>query len=124
MNHLLSFVLFCFIFRLSPILTLMPLMLDFLRPAYDSRIFCGFRSRWMIPLLLRMRMAAAICCRNTLNVSSLRVPLAGEKKKDKIQIQITKRNVCGHPENLSSQLDGGRFVVLKYPRPSAPLSGV
>lgn len=46
------------------------------------------------------------------------------KKKDKIQIQITKRNVCGHPEHLSSQLDGGRFVVLKYPRPSASLSGV
>ncbi len=61
---------------LVPILMRMPLMLDFLRPTYDSRMFWGFRSRWMIPLLLRMRMAAAICWRKTLSVSSLSVPLA------------------------------------------------
>lgn len=67
-------------FLALPILMRMPLMLDFLRPAYDSRMFCGFRSRWMMPLLLRMRMAAAICWRKTLSVSSLSVPLA--KKKD------------------------------------------
>lgn len=47
-------------------------------------------------------------------------PWLAKQKKDKIQIQITKRNVCGHPEHLSSQLDGGRFVVLKYPRPPPP----
>lgn len=62
----------------------MPLMLDFLRPAYDSRMFWGFRSRWMIPLLLRMRMAAAICWRKTLSVSSLSVPLAEEEIKNDI----------------------------------------
>lgn len=56
-----------------------PLTLDFLRLAYDSKIFCGLRSLWIIPLLCRIRMAAAIWCRNTLIVSSLRVPLAGRR---------------------------------------------
>lgn len=48
-----------------------------LRPGgCDSRMFWGFRSRWMIPLACRTRMAPAICCRNTRMVSSLSVPLA------------------------------------------------
>lgn len=67
----------------------MPLMLDLLRPAYDSRMFCGFRSRWMIPLLLRMRMAAAICWRKTLSVSSLRVPFAKEKEIEGNEVNKT-----------------------------------
>lgn len=51
-----------------------------LRPAgYESRMFCGFRSRWMIPLLCRTLMAPTICCRNTRMVSSLRVPLAANR---------------------------------------------
>lgn len=52
-----------------------------LRPVlYERRIFWGFRSRWMMPLLLKTLMAPANCCSNTRIVSSLREPLAMEKE--------------------------------------------
>ena len=50
-----------------------------LRPSgWDSRMFWGFRSRWMMPLDARTRMAPAICCRKTRMVSSLSVPLPAQ----------------------------------------------
>lgn len=52
-----------------------------LRPVlYERRMFWGFRSRWMMPLLLKTLMAPANCCSNTRIVSSLREPLAMKKK--------------------------------------------
>uniref|UniRef100_M3Z671 Uncharacterized protein n=1 Tax=Mustela putorius furo TaxID=9669 RepID=M3Z671_MUSPF len=60
----------------SPILTRMLLGLARRPPGLDSRMFWGFRSRWMMPLLWSRRMAPAICCRKSRMVSSLSVRMA------------------------------------------------
>lgn len=62
--------------RASPIFTRMLLGLARRPPGLDSRMFWGFRSRWMMPLLCRSRMAPAICCRKSRMVSSLSVRMA------------------------------------------------
>lgn len=59
-----------------PILMQVLLVWD-LRPAgWHSRMFCGFRSLWIMPLACSTLIAPAICCKNTRMVSSLSVPLA------------------------------------------------
>lgn len=44
-------------------------------------MFCGFRSRWMMPLLCSIFMAPAICWRKSLMVSSLSVRIAGKEER-------------------------------------------
>lgn len=63
-----------------PILMQVLLKCDLRPGGLESRMFCGFRSLWMIPLACRTLMAPAICCRKTLMVSSLSVPLAADKR--------------------------------------------
>lgn len=76
----------------SPILTRMLLGLARRPPGLDSRMFWGFRSRWMMPLLCRSRMAPAICCRKSRMVSSLSVRMAAKGTGFR-WAQLT-----GHPE--------------------------
>lgn len=65
----------------SPILTRMLLGLVRRPLGLDSRMFWGFRSRWMMPLLCSSRMAPAICCRNSRMVSSLSVRMAVGRRR-------------------------------------------
>lgn len=47
---------------------------------WQSRMFCGLRSLWRMPLPCRTFMAWAICCRNRRMVSSLNVPFAVSRR--------------------------------------------
>lgn len=67
--------------RAAPILTRMLLGLARRPLGLDSRMFCGFRSRWMMPLLCSSRMAPAICCRKSRMVSSLSVRMAVGRRR-------------------------------------------
>lgn len=77
-----------FIITRDPLPILMQVLLVWdLRPAgWDSRMFCGFRSLWIMPLACSTLIAPAICCKNTRMVSSLSVPLAVYVRKETQQL--------------------------------------
>lgn len=87
LNQHRCYIQFCLHKRSLPILMQVLMGLDLRPSGWQSRMFCGLRSLWRMPLLCRIFMAWEICCRNMWMVSSLNVPLA-EGQRDEIHEMI------------------------------------